>query len=533
MDYKHFGVMLDCSRNAVPKVSALKKFMDALQKMGYNTLELYAEDTYEVEGEPYLGYMRGRYSASEIKELDAYAQSLGIELIPCIQTLAHFTNPVKLARFCEITDCNDILLADDETYAFLDRIFASVASNFTSRNVHIGMDEAHMVGLGKYLDLHGACDRFEILSRHLARVASIAAKYGFTAHMWSDMFFRLEANGEYYAPDVALPESIFAHQPDGVEQVYWDYYHEDRSMYDAMFAKHKQFKGEVWFAGGAWTWLGFAPTQRKTFATMLPAMQSVRQNGVRNVLITIWGDNGGECTPFAALYMLYSVRRFADGQFDRERIALGFEELFSVSAQDFSLLALPDTVPDITDESVLANPSKSLLYADPFLGILDAEINAHTPIPYAEYAKKLRAAKTRAGEYAYLFDTASKLCLLMEYKAYLGVRTRKAYDAKDKQAISTVADMYAKTEKRLDKFFQSFSSQWNKVNKPFGFEVQCARLGGVKQRLHYCRARLQDYAQGRIACIEELEEKVLPLDPDHPDNLLINNYRRLVSPCEI
>ncbi len=93
--------------------------------------------------------------------------------------------------------------------------------------------------------------------------------------------------------------------------------------------------------------------------------------------------------------------------------------------------------------------------------------------------------------------------------------------------------MYAKTEKRLDKFFQSFSSQWNKVNKPFGFEVQCARLGGVKQRLHYCRARLQDYAQGRIACIEELEEKVLPLDPDHPDNLLINNYRRLVSPCEI
>lgn len=68
--------MLDCSRNAVPKVSALKKFMDVLQKMGYNTLELYGEDTYEVEGEPYLGYMRGRYSASEIKELDAYAQGV-------------------------------------------------------------------------------------------------------------------------------------------------------------------------------------------------------------------------------------------------------------------------------------------------------------------------------------------------------------------------------------------------------------------------------------------------------------------------
>ena len=48
--YKHFGVMLDCSRNAVLKTSTVKKWIDALQKMGYNTLELYTEDTFEVEG---------------------------------------------------------------------------------------------------------------------------------------------------------------------------------------------------------------------------------------------------------------------------------------------------------------------------------------------------------------------------------------------------------------------------------------------------------------------------------------------------
>ena len=48
--YKHFGVMLDCSRNAVMKPEAVKRMMDCLEKMGYNTLELYTEDTYEVEG---------------------------------------------------------------------------------------------------------------------------------------------------------------------------------------------------------------------------------------------------------------------------------------------------------------------------------------------------------------------------------------------------------------------------------------------------------------------------------------------------
>ena len=83
------GVMLDVSRNAVMNMENLKRFLDVLAKMGYNCMFLYAENTYEVDGEPYFGYMRGRYSKKEMKEIDAFAASLGITVIPCIQTLAH------------------------------------------------------------------------------------------------------------------------------------------------------------------------------------------------------------------------------------------------------------------------------------------------------------------------------------------------------------------------------------------------------------------------------------------------------------
>ena len=34
----------------------------------------------------------------------------------------------------------------------------------------LGMDEAHMIGRGKYFDLHGASNRFNLLLRHLSRV---------------------------------------------------------------------------------------------------------------------------------------------------------------------------------------------------------------------------------------------------------------------------------------------------------------------------------------------------------------------------
>ena len=48
--FRTFGTMLDCSRNAVPNLHTLKKWVDLTASLGYNTLLLYTEDTYEVTG---------------------------------------------------------------------------------------------------------------------------------------------------------------------------------------------------------------------------------------------------------------------------------------------------------------------------------------------------------------------------------------------------------------------------------------------------------------------------------------------------
>ncbi|MEG0320493.1 MAG: beta-N-acetylhexosaminidase, partial [Niameybacter sp.] len=50
--FESLGVMIDCSRNAVLKVETVKQFMRYLALMGYKTLQLYTEDTYELEGYP-------------------------------------------------------------------------------------------------------------------------------------------------------------------------------------------------------------------------------------------------------------------------------------------------------------------------------------------------------------------------------------------------------------------------------------------------------------------------------------------------
>ena len=53
--------------------------------LGMDLLMLYTEDTYEVEGYPYFGYMRGGYTKADIRRMDDYAYSFGVEMMPCIR----------------------------------------------------------------------------------------------------------------------------------------------------------------------------------------------------------------------------------------------------------------------------------------------------------------------------------------------------------------------------------------------------------------------------------------------------------------
>ena len=253
--FNKFGVMLDCSRNAVMAPDALKKFITTLAKMGYNQLHLYMEDTYPVEGEPFFGYLRGGYTCDELRDLDDFAFAHGIELIPNIQTLAHMSAFNRWRR--DLIDTDDIMLVGSEqVYDLIDRMFKSLRACFRTDQLHIGMDEAHMLGRGKYQDLHGAENRFDILLKHLNRVCELAGKHGFTPMMWSDMFYRLANGGDYYAKSSGFDASISKHIPENLSLVYWDYYHTEEEIYRDMIRGHRSLSDKILFAGGAWKWCG-------------------------------------------------------------------------------------------------------------------------------------------------------------------------------------------------------------------------------------------------------------------------------------
>lgn len=225
--YERLGAMLDCSRNSVPRPETVKKLMGILCRMGYNTLQLYMEDVYPLPGYPYFGYGRGRYTKEELKDLDACAKALGMELIPAIQTLAHLGQSLKWKPMRKLQDCGDILLiGEEETYRLIEAMFSAMRECFSGKRINIGMDEAHMVGLGAYLEKNGYENRMELMLRHFERVHSIAERFGFEPMLWSDMFFRLASGGEYYAPECRMDPKVACSIPKDTTLIYWDYYSE-------------------------------------------------------------------------------------------------------------------------------------------------------------------------------------------------------------------------------------------------------------------------------------------------------------------
>ena len=124
---KYFGVMLDMSRNAVMKPEQVKRFAKTISCFGYNMIQLYTEDTYEVEDEPYFGYMRGRYTQEEIKDIVSYCNSIGVEVVPCVQTLAHLNQIFRWNPYKQINDVSDILLVEEErTVLLIENIFKTL-----------------------------------------------------------------------------------------------------------------------------------------------------------------------------------------------------------------------------------------------------------------------------------------------------------------------------------------------------------------------------------------------------------------------
>lgn len=510
------GLMLDMSRNAALTVAGLEDMLAGSARVGLNSALLYMEDVYAVPEYPYWGYQRGRLTQDELRAVDDFGDALGIEVIPCIQTLAHLLNPMKWPFMNDIRDTPGILLVDEpKTYAFLRTIIQAASAPFRTKKIHIGMDEAHELGRGVYQDRHGLVDRTEIMLKHVKQVTAITAELGLHPIMWSDMWFEAAGYG-YDNPQTRFPEALKAAIPD-VELMYWDYYHDDETLYEQLIAKHQELGRPVSLATGVWTWNGIAPNYGKTMATMDAGMVAAKVMGLKTVYATMWGDDGGE-TPFTAAAL--GIQNFAEQVYHQVVrpgiLATAFARYQGKKAADYLVLDQFDQLPELTPHNPAAtNPSKIVLYED-LLSPVFAANTAHVDLlgHYQQLAAQLqkiviKGQPDQAGQDIFVFYSFLATALVRKLQSIAAIR--QAYDAKDRAAMGVAVAGLNELRTALTALRDAHRTCWFALYSPFGWEVLDIRYGGLLSRVDSVQWRLQQWIKGSIDELAELAEPQLPV----------------------
>ena len=530
------GVMLDASRNAVPTVNEVKKLLIHMALIGLDTLMLYTEDTYEVKEYPYFGYMRGRYTCEELRNCDEYAEKLGIDIIPCIQTLGHLREAIKWNYAAKFKDTDDILLVDEaETYNFLESCLKAASEPFRTNRIHIGMDETFQLGLGKYLEKHGYEHHIDIMNRHLKKVVSITDKLGLKPMIWSDMYYPLFAENNPYMDETGNIRADIQRGIPNIEFVYWNYYRKEQEVYERDIQNHKRLGSKPIFAGGAWTWNGLAPNYGKAIVTTEAAISACKKTGIEQIFVTLWGDNGAE-TPFAAAYPILQL--FAEHTYQQEVSIEKVSERFKFCSDghfaDFMNLKLLDETPGVMEDNMNSSmTSKVLLYQDILIGLYDENVRGLSlGEHYQRLTDVLENSKKKNSAWESLFDLYAQLARVLTDKAEIGIKLKSAYDNKDYEQLKAILVVLDSIRVNVDLLRRKHRSLWFKAYKSFGWEVIDIRYGGVITRIDSVKYRIQEWIEGRISQIEELEEKRLYHDGpwEMADGLVGGNvYHRIVT----
>jgi len=534
------GVMVDSSRNAVMKPDSIKMLLRKMAVMGLDMLMLYTEDTYTIETQPFFGYMRGRYTCEECQEMDDYAWMFGIEVVPCIQTLAHLETFLKWDAAKGLRDTSDVLLAESEdTYAFIEQMITAATKPFRSDKIHIGMDEAHGLGRGRYLDVNGYRPRFEIMTNHLQRVLAITRRLQLQPMIWSDMYIRIGSKtGDYYDEHAVIPKEVIENLPRDVKFVYWDYYHTDPAFYEKYIRLHQQFGSTPVFAGGIWTFSGIGTHYEKTFLATNTALSACKREGVREVFSTMWMDDGGENNLFSSLLglQLFAEHGYAK-ELDIEKLSRRFRFCVGADLQSFMLLSLIDTPPGASwwKELEPDNPGKFLLWQDVLIGLFDRHVEGlDVASHYAHLAERLKECAKKNEEWGHVFEVPYKLCAVLSLKSDIGVRLKRSYDNKNASELTDFAQQeLPELHQRVIELREAHRDQWYRIYKPFGWEVLDIRYGGLLARIDTAIKRLTDYLDGRVERVEELEAERLYYDTrtssEESGLIRCNRYQRICT----
>lgn len=198
---QHKWAQIDLARQ-MESIPFIKSFISLLADAGYNGLMLYLEDRIRTKSYPYPPDSEC-YTESQIRDLVAFAQTRGIELIPALEVLGHAERFLRFPQLQPLAELQGDMKGyfgtnnkstfcptNPDFLVFMENYIREVAALFPSPFFHAGLDEFFDFCLCPRCrkvapDFKG---QEALFSKHVKWTRDILASLNKKMIMWSDMF---------------------------------------------------------------------------------------------------------------------------------------------------------------------------------------------------------------------------------------------------------------------------------------------------------------------------------------------------------
>lgn len=340
-DFLHRGIMIDISRDRVPKMETLEYIIDKLSELKINQLQLYMEHTFAYTNHKEVWEDYSPLTHDEIVYLDNYCKERFIELVPNQNTFGHMSKWLVHEKYRHLAEAPDgyttpwgtkydypfsLSPAVPESINLVEELLDELLPLFDSDQVNIGCDETFDLGVGKSQELCEKYGKGKVYFDFLMKIYTIAKKHKNNVMFWGDI---IENHPEFIP---LLPKDMIA--------MVWGY--EENHPFEEKCELYSKSGLSFYVCPGTSTWNTFIGRTNNAVGNIRNAILNGKKYGAIGVLTTDWGDNGHvQHLPLSWVGYLYSahlswntqdlqMRKFIDGMdmhiFEsvNEKVSLGW-----------------------------------------------------------------------------------------------------------------------------------------------------------------------------------------------------------------
>jgi hexosaminidase len=302
-DFPNRGVMLDISRDKVPKMETLFNLVEMLARWKINQVQLYTEHTFAYQNHPEVWRDASPLTGEEILALDAFCRERFIELVPNQNTFGHMRRWLIHPHYRDLAECPHGCDSGNPEWGYFEEPFTLAPENpgslelvrslldelgphFSSRQFNIGGDEPVELGQGASAELVAERGKGRVYLEFLLKIYREVKARGYTMQFWGDIIMEYPE----LVPD--LPRDAIAME--------WGY--EADHPFDEHSATFAASGIPFYVCPGTSSWNSVAGRTENALKNLRRAAAGGLAHGAVGYLITDWGDNG-HWQPLAVSYL--------------------------------------------------------------------------------------------------------------------------------------------------------------------------------------------------------------------------------------